>query len=221
MASSAAENYLRQIYLVQERSGAELVGMGELAETMGVVPGTATAMVKKLAGSRLVTYEPYAGVRLTAAGHRLAIALIRRHRLIESFLVDRLGLDWSEIHAEAERLEHAMSDRVLEAIDALLGHPSIDPHGDPIPDPSGRIRETPTRRLADCGQGEEVRVVRVLDQEPDFLRFIDRTGLRPGVRLGVEHRDPAGDTIAVRAAAGAVTLGTQAAAKLAVEPVPR
>ena len=119
--------------------------MGKLATAMGVVPGTATTMMEALADSGLVAYEPRGGVRLTRGGARvLALHVLRRHRLVELFLVQVLGMDWSEVHPEAEELEHAISDKVLERIDTLLGHPSVDPHGDPIPPPRGRSRPADT-----------------------------------------------------------------------------
>src|SRR5215471_11725921 len=133
MASSTVENYLKQLYLEQQVTNNRLVSMGRLAALLNVVPGTATSMIKTLADSGLVSYEPRSGVRLTTGGEQLALHVLRRHRLVELFLVKVLGLDWSEVHAEAEELEHAISDKVLEKIDGLLGHPSADPHGDPIP----------------------------------------------------------------------------------------
>src|SRR5438552_11821899 len=125
MPSSTVENYLKQIYLEQPSPG-ELVPMGKLANSMGVVPGTATSMVKALADSGLVEYEPRGGARLTRGGERLALHVLRRHRLVEVFLVKVVGLDWREVHVEAEELEHARSEKVLETIDALLGNPSVD-----------------------------------------------------------------------------------------------
>src|SRR5437764_14428083 len=139
MPSSTVENYLKQIYLEQQHAPQELVAMGRLASAMAVVPGTATTMVKALADSGLVEYEPRGGVRLTRGGEQLALHVLRRHRLVELFLVKVVGLDWSEVHVEAEELEHAISEKVLEKIDALLGHPSVDPHGDPIPSPQGKM----------------------------------------------------------------------------------
>jgi len=217
--SDAADNYLRRIYLIAESSAQALVSMGSLAETMGVAPGSATAMVKKLAQLNLVSYEPYAGVRLSAKGRRRALDLVRRHRLIEAFLVESLGLDWSEIHDEAEQLEHAISDRVLDRVDALLGHPSVDPHGDPIPDARGGVRERPTRTLVDCDRGDRIRVVRVLDQDREFLQFLSRNELRPGSRVLVEAIDRPGDAISLRIGARVLTLGGAAARKLLVETV--
>src|SRR5271170_3940973 len=146
MASSTVEDYLKQLYLEQLSSDADLVSTGRLASAMGVVPGTATSMVKALADSGLVSYEPRDGVRLTASGQQLALHVLRRHRLVELFLVKVLGLDWSVVHEEADELEHAISDRVLERIDELLGHPTTDPHGDPIPNTKGHVHEP--RRLS-------------------------------------------------------------------------
>src|SRR5215203_1187003 len=140
LPSYTVENYLKA--LLQAQSGlatAQLVPMGQLASALGVVPGTATTMVKTLAESGLVKYEPYAGVRLTPAGEKLAARVLRRHRLIELFLVKVMGMSWTEVHDDAENLEHAVSDRLIERIDEMLGHPEVDPHGDPIPGPEGTL----------------------------------------------------------------------------------
>src|SRR5438874_5345413 len=147
MPSSTVENYLKQIYLEQQAAPELLVPMGKLAMLMGVVPGTATSMVKALADSGLVAYEPREGARLTRGGEQLALHVLRRHRLVELFLVKVLGLDWSEVHPEAEELEHAISEKVLAKIDKLLGHPSVDPHGDPIPTAKGKVSEERLVRL--------------------------------------------------------------------------
>src|SRR3982751_1400223 len=160
MPTSTVENYLKQIYLEQQGVADRLVPMGRLAEVMGVVPGTATSMIKALADSGLVSYEPRGGARLTRGGEQLALHVLRRHRLVELFLVKVLGLDWSEVHDEAEELEHAISDKVLERIDRLLGHPSVDPHGDPIPTAKGKVSDTPLASLADCALGRPVKVAR-------------------------------------------------------------
>src|SRR5436305_3179496 len=164
MASSTVENYLKQIYLEQQSLGPDLVPMGRLATAMAVTPGTATTMIKALAEANLVTYEPRTGVRLTKAGEQLALHVLRRHRLVELFLVKVLGLDWSEVHDEAEELEHAVSDKVLERIDALLEHPRVDPHGDPIPPAKGKPIDVAHRSLATCELRKRVRVARIVDQ---------------------------------------------------------
>src|SRR3954465_9540463 len=151
MASSTVENYPKQIYLEQQPLGADLVPMGRLATAMTVTPGTATTMIKALAEANLVNYEPRTGVRLTRAGEQLALHVLRRHRLIELFLVKVLGLDWSEVHEEAQELERAGSDKVLERSDAPRGHPRVDPHGDPIPPAKGRPKAEPMQAsLAAC-----------------------------------------------------------------------
>jgi DtxR family Mn-dependent transcriptional regulator len=134
--TATVENYLKAIFQAQLPLArkSDLVPMGRLAAAMGVVPGTATTMVKTLSESGLVKYEPYAGVRLTPSGERLAVTVIRRHRLIERFLVQILGMSWSDVHDEAEHLEHAMSDRLIDRIDEMLGRPAVNPHDDPIPE---------------------------------------------------------------------------------------
>jgi DtxR family Mn-dependent transcriptional regulator len=219
MPSITVENYLKQLYVEQQAAGAgNLVSTGRLAAVMGVVPGTATTMVKALADSGLVEYEPRGGVRLTRGGEQLALHVLRRHRLVELFLVKMLGLDWSEVHQEAEELEHAISDKVLDRIDALLGHPDADPHGDPIPSPKGKVTSPKVTSLADAPTGKALRVSRVADQAPDFLQFANRCGLTPGVTVTVEHKDTIADSIVAKPrGANPVTLGTGAAAKIFVE----
>jgi DtxR family Mn-dependent transcriptional regulator len=220
MPSSTVEDYVKQIYLEQLAAGegGALVSMGRLAGAMGVVPGTATAMIKALADAGLVEYEPRGGARLTRGGERLALHVLRRHRLVELFLVKVLGLDWSEVHDEAEELEHAISDKVLERIDATLGRPSVDPHGDPIPPAKGKLAAQRYASLADCEMGRPVRVARVIDQDSAFLQFVERCGLMPGVTVAVEVRDALADAVWVRPGdRRPVTLGTAAAAKILVE----
>lgn len=220
MPSSTVENYLKQLYLEQLQTPGELVPMGRLATAMGVVPGTATSMVKALADSGLVEYEPRGGVRLTRGGEQLALHVLRRHRLVELFLVKVLGLDWSEVHAEAEELEHTISDKVLDRIDAYLGHPSVDPHGDPIPSAKGHVEEPQYQSLAECPVNRPMRVARVIDQDPEFLQFVNRCGLMPGVKVTVEVRDSLAGAVWVRPSERrAITLGTSAAQKILVERV--
>lgn len=218
MASSTVENYVKEIYHEQQKRGEKPVPMGRVATALGVVPGTATTMVKSLADSQLVDYAPRKGVRLTEKGETLALRVLRRHRLIELFLVDTLGLDWSEIHDEAEQLEHVISDRVLERIDVLLGHPTVDPHGDPIPSAEGAMEERVLKRLSTCKVARLVRIAQIADQEPEFLQFIESSGLRPGVHLQVTERNINADSITVDIDEGdSLTLGAAAAAKILVE----
>ncbi|MGH8503270.1 MAG: metal-dependent transcriptional regulator [Gammaproteobacteria bacterium] len=221
MTSITVENYLKHVFEAQQTlaSDAELVPIGRVAAAMGVTPGTATSMVKSLAKARLIRYEPRRGVRLTDSGARVALQVVRRHRLIEAFLVKALGLDWSEVHTEAEELEHAISDKVLERIDTYLGHPAADPHGDPIPPRSGKLPRQKLTRLTDCRTDVPLRIARVLNQDPDFLRYVAHQGLVPGERVTVAPRQPAADAVTVFAAdREPVTLGTAAAATILVEP---
>lgn len=220
MATSTVEDYLKQLYLEQQTAPDKLVPMGRLATLMGVVPGTATTMVKALADSGLVNYEPRGGTQLTPAGQQLALHVLRRHRLVELFLVKVLNLDWSEVHDEAEELEHAISDKVLDRIDLFLGHPATDPHGDPIPSRAGQVAYAHTHSLADCDLGQPMRVSRVMDQGANFLQFIERCGLRPGTIVTVSSRDPHADATLVQPQdRPPLTLGTAAAAKVLVEAV--
>ena len=222
LPSSTVENYLKAIYQAQSAQGSEhrLVPMGRLAGALGVVPGTATTMVKTLAESGLVDYEPYAGVRLTPAGEKLAALVLRRHRLIELFLVKVLGMSWAEVHDEAERLEHAASDRLIDRIDAMLGRPAADPHGDPIPDSSGSMVTPEYQTLLTCPLGSPVVLTRVTDQDSAFLRFLESSGLKPGQAIRVESRDAAADHVVVRGKRERqIMIGMRAAAKLQVAPL--
>lgn len=219
LPSQTVENYLKAIYQAQTALPAEsLVPMGQLASALGVVPGTATTMVKALSESGLVRYEPYAGVRLTPAGERLAALVLRRHRLIELFLVKVMGMSWAEVHDEAERLEHAVSDRLIDRIDEMLGRPAADPHGDPIPDSHGTVVRPEYQTLLTCPLGERVTVKRVSDQDSEFLRFVERHDLKPGQIVSVQERDAAADSVKLRSQADReITIGARAASKVLVE----
>lgn len=220
MATRTVEDYLKTLYTQQQRGGGELVAMGALADAMNVAPGTATAMVKTLADAGLVDYEPRGGVKLSSKGEKLALHVLRRHRLVELFLVEVLGLDWSEVDPEAEELEHAISDKVLAKIDALLKFPKVDPHGDPIPTPAGKVANRALVSLIDCELDTPVRVARVMDQNPRFLQFVDRHNLKPGTELVVKQRDEDADAVNIRPRhQQAMTLGRAAAAKILVESI--
>jgi DtxR family Mn-dependent transcriptional regulator len=217
MATSTVEDYVKRIHLLeQEGGGGGLVSLGGLSAAMKVVPGTVTTMVKALSDAGLVHYEPRRGIRLTAGGEKLALHVLRRHRLVELFLVEVLKLDWSEVHDEAESLEHAISEKVVDRLDELLGFPATDPHGDPIPSGTGRVTAERTRPLASCNAGDRVRVVRVDNQDSAFLRFAEKSGLVPGVRLTVKAAEVAADAITVSVGKRAVTLGAGAAGKILV-----
>lgn len=218
--SQTVENYLKEIFLAQARLAAPdtLVPMGQIAAGLGVVPGTATTMVKTLAESGLVSYEPYMGARLTEAGEHLASRVLRRHRLVELFLVKVLGMSWAEVHDEAERLEHAVSDQVIERIDEMLGRPAVDPHGDPIPTAEGAIAEVEGVSLLNAPIQARLRITRIVDQDAGFLRFAEQCDLMPGRDVVVQTRDTASDTVLVTSDAGnSVSIGRRAAAKILVQ----
>jgi DtxR family transcriptional regulator, Mn-dependent transcriptional regulator len=220
LPSSTVENYLKAIYLGQSGLPRDerLVPMGHVAAALGVTPGTATTMVKALAESGLAEYEPYSGVRLTAAGERLAGLVLRRHRLVELFLVNVMGMSWAEVHEEAEQLEHVVSERLIQRIDEMLGSPTHDPHGDPIPNPDGAIPPHHLESLLTCPVGTPLRVTRIADQDPAFLRFIERHDLKPGEPIEVESRDAAADSVLLRGKDGRpITIGARAASKLLVQ----
>src|SRR5881394_1177954 len=220
LPSSTVENYLKAIHQGQSvlPPGVRLVPMGSVASALGVTPGTATTMVKALAESGLAEYEPYSGVRLSAAGEKLAALVLRRHRLVELFLVQVMGMSWDEVHDDAEQLEHVVSDRLIDRIDEMLGRPTHDPHGDPIPSPDGAIAPIPADTLLTCPTGTALKVTRITDQDPAFLRFVQSNNLKPGERIEVELRDTAADAVRLRRAnREPLTIGARAASKLLVE----
>lgn len=197
--SSTVENYVKCIYNQQLKSTVEApVSTGQIASALGVAPGTATTMVKTLAASDLVSYAPYTGVRLTQDGTRLATHVLRRHRVVELFLVEIMGIDWSEVHKDAEILEHAVSDRLINRMDEMLGRPAVDPHGDPIPSAAGKIVHTDDPTLLVCPEGTTLRVTRILDQSAQFLRLLETHSLVPGSLVEVSSRDAAAETVSIR-----------------------
>jgi DtxR family Mn-dependent transcriptional regulator len=220
LPSSTVENYLKAIHHGQSAlpKGQRLLPMGHVASALSVTPGTATTMVKTLAESGLVEYEPYTGVRLTKAGDKLAARVLRRHRLVELFLVQVMGMSWDEVHDEAEQLEHVVSDRLIDRIDEMLERPTHDPHGDPIPSADGAIAPIPVDNLLTCPTGTILKVTRITDQDPAFLRFVQSNNLKPGERIEVESRDTAADAVRLRRVnREPLTIGARAASKLLVE----
>ncbi len=217
MATSTVENYLKAT-LLHEHEHNDIVPMGALVEALGVVPGTVTTMVKAMAAQGLLEHESRQGVRLTPVGRALALGVLRKHRLVETFLVQTLKMDWSEVHEEAEALEHSVSNRVLERIDEFLGHPAADPHGDPIPDPAGNIADTATQvTLLGCAVNKALRVNRILDQTPEFLAYVQQTGLKPGTRVKVNQREKSSGVVQCEIQAGhEIALGLPVAAKIVV-----
>jgi DtxR family Mn-dependent transcriptional regulator len=219
MPSLTVENYCKAIYQLSTRAGMPWVTTGRLAEALTLTPGTVTSMLKTLAESDLAEYRPYEGVRLNRSGRALALRMLRRHRLIELFLVRTLGLTWDEVHDEAEHMEHAVSDSLVNRIDEFLGHPEADPHGDPIPRADGTMRGLDRARipLTDCEGGQEVRFAQVLAQGPEFLRYLSDTGLEIGGIGRVDSNDPQAGVIQLRLAGKTVPIGRPAAEQLLVE----
>jgi DtxR family Mn-dependent transcriptional regulator len=219
MATSTVENYLKHILLLSD-GAAGLVPMGALATSLAVVPGTVTTMVKALAHDGLVEHRPRVGVRLTSDGRHLALNVLRKHRLVETFLVNVLKMDWSAVHAEAEQLEHAISDNVLDRLDALLGHPATDPHGDPIPSRQGKLSAQVYATLATCAMNKPARVVRVTEQSAEFLQFVEQHALLPGAIVRVAERNLSAGLVSLKKTGrGSLALSLAAAGKILVEPV--
>ncbi|MEN3224059.1 manganese-binding transcriptional regulator MntR [Mycolicibacterium porcinum] len=190
--STVAQDYLKVIWTAQEWSR-EKVSTKLLAERIGVSASTASESIRKLADQGLVHHEKYGAVTLTDAGRSAALAMVRRHRLMETFLVQELGYSWDEVHDEAEILEHAVSDRMLDRIDAKLGHPTRDPHGDPIPAADGQVPTPPARQLSACQDGDAGTVARISDADPEMLRYFDSVGISLDSRVRVlARRDFAG-----------------------------
>ncbi|MFY9765980.1 MAG: manganese-binding transcriptional regulator MntR [Mycobacterium sp.] len=213
--TAVAQDYLKVIWNAQEWS-LEKVSTKMLAEKIGVSASTASESIRKLAEQGLVDHEKYGAVTLTESGRRAALGMVRRHRLIEAFLVKELGYSWDEVHDEAEVLEHAVSDRLVARIDAKLGFPQRDPHGDPIPGSDGRVPTPPARQLWACHDGDTGTVARISDADPEMLRYFDSIGISLDSRLRVlTRREFAGMiSVAVESADGAPTtvdLGSPAA----------
>jgi DtxR family Mn-dependent transcriptional regulator len=184
---------------------------------LGVTAPSATGMLRKLDDLRLVDYVPYRGVRLSEAGQRAALGVVRRHRLLEAFLAASLGLSWDQVHDEAEALEHALSPGLCEVIAARLGHPRTDPHGDPIPTRNGRVVEVPSQGLGSLGPGQRGRVARVSDRDPAILRLLSARGIELGDTLQVRELSPSG-AVTIQARSGTHLLDAAVTAAIRVEP---
>jgi len=222
MITSASEDYLKAIYQIQQERGREPVNTTALAARLGVAGASVTGMLKKLSAANpsLVIYEPYGGVTLTPDGERKALEVIRHHRLIESFLIQALGYSWDEVHAEAERLEHVISEELEERIAAHLGHPRLDPHGDPIPDREGNVVALETLTLTRLIPGQAATVQRVSSRSPELLRYLDSLGLTIDARLEVVEKGPFNGPLQIRLigrSAGRVTSPPEAVYALSRE----
>ncbi|MCT2025998.1 metal-dependent transcriptional regulator [Dermabacter hominis] len=209
--SGSVQDYLKAVWVLGEWSN-EPVTTSKIAARVGVRPATASETIKKLAQQMLVEHSPYGAITLTEEGRCLALAMVRRHRLIETFLVEKLGYGWEEVHAEAEVLEHAVSDLMVERIDAALAHPTRDPHGDPIPGPDGKLETIPAFQLTKLAAGESARVERVSDADPALLQFLAGKGLTFGAIVRAREAEPFSETLdlEVDGVTGTATLGKTA-----------
>ena len=209
MITPAIEDYLKTIYNLQGEQGH--VATTALAERLSVTPASATNMVKKLAELGLVVHQPYYGLKLTEAGQQSALKVLRCHRLVELFLAKSLGLPWDQVHAEAEKWEHVLSEEIAERMDSVLGYPSADPHGAPIPTREGTLTELPCTRLTDLPGGQAATVTKVSDHNPALLRYLGELGLFPGAEVQIVATSPFTDSVRVRLGSLEHTLGYQAA----------
>src|SRR5579884_2459179 len=210
----AVQDYAKAIYTLEARSGS--ASTNELAALLDVRPGSVSGMLRKLSSLGLVEHERYRGVRLTERGRRVALEVIRHHRLLELFLVENLGMTWDEVHAEAEVLEHALSEELEELIAAKLGHPTVDPHGDPIPSRELKLAETSGPSLAELEPGQTATFVRISDSEPEMLRFLGERDIVPGARLELVERQPFDGPLFVRVGGDVHVLGTTLARAMRV-----
>jgi len=210
--TAPVEDYLKAIYALERADTS--AATNEIASRLDIAPASVSGMVRRLADQGLVTHEPYRGVRLTDAGRSNALRLLRRHRILECYLTQVLAYPWDRVHDEAERLEHAASDDLIERMAAALGHPTVDPHGAPIPTADGTVDERRHRSLAELDVGARGIVARVSDEDPEFLRYVGTLGLTPGVAVCVQGRAPFDGPITITVAGRAVSVGTFAAARV-------
>lgn len=214
--SASIQDYAKAVYALEARAGTA-VSTNDLAERLGVTPGSVSAMVHKLSELGLVEHEPYRGVRLTEQGRLIALEVLRHHRLIELFLAEELGMPWDRVHAEAEVLEHVLSEELEALISARLGHPTIDPHGDPIPSPALEIDEPRTLSLDELQIGAGGRFARVSDSNPEMLQYLAEQGIALGDHLQVCGRQPFGGPVFVRVGERELPLGGQLARVMRIE----
>jgi DtxR family Mn-dependent transcriptional regulator len=217
MSTTAEQDYLKAIFHLTRRK--DRAGTGDLASHLGVTPASVTGMLRRLCG-RLpapVHYEKHGGVALTPEGRRHALDTLRKHRLLELFLVRELGFGWDEVHEEAERLEHAVSDLLIERMAHKLGDPEVDPHGDPIPRPDGTLPEHPAQRLLDLPVGARARIIRIEDQQPELLRYLGSLGLVPGTRFLMLGQEPFEGPVGLQVERATLRLGQKAASAVYVQ----
>lgn len=224
MKSQSMQDYLKAIYQIQEKQNGEAVSTSSLAAWLGIASASVTGMIKRFASAdpKLVEYEPYAGVTLTDAGQRIALEVIRHHRLIESYLCQMLGYSWDEVHAEADRLEHFISEDMEDRMAEALGNPITDPHGDPIPDRAGNFLKLDAFPLTQLTDEQPAIITRVIGQEPDLLRYLSEQGLTLSTRIQVISKAPFNGPINIRIFGKTETrlaLGRDVADKILILPM--
>jgi DtxR family Mn-dependent transcriptional regulator len=205
----SVEDYLKAIYRIARESRS--ASTSEIADLLGLSAASVSGMIRRLSEQGLLEHVPYKGVVLTQEGRRIALRMVRRHRVLEAYLVEFLGYSWDTVHDEAERLEHAVSDLLIERMAGVLGNPRFDPHGDPIPASDGSMDEVAYTPLADVPAGEPIEVRRVDTSQPERLRFLEQTGLKPGARVEVVERQPFGGPLRIRIGAGEQVIGAELA----------
>ncbi len=215
--SAHVQDYAKAVYALEQRQHGA-VSTNDLAERLGVTPGSVSAMMRKLSELGLVEHEPYRGVRLTDSGRKVALEVLRHHRLLELFLAEELGMPWDRVHDEAEVLEHVLSEDLEQLIAARLGDPTLDPHGDPIPSAAFEVDERQTRSLEELSTGSSGRFVRVSDSDPEMLRYLAEQGITLGDRLEVTARQPFGGPVFVRLGDREQALGGELARAMRIEP---
>ncbi len=218
MQTQAVEDYLKSIYELQAEGGK--VSTTNLAEWLGVAPASVTGMVKKLATMKLVVHEPYQGVELTPSGEKIALEVIRHHRLVESYLAESLGVSWDKVHEEADRWEHVLSEEMEDLMDDKLGHPTTDPHGAPIPSRDGTMPKSELRRLSELEAGDAAVVAEVSDHDAELLRYLGELGLFPHAKVQVISRAPFEGPVTIKINSHEHALGREVAGHILVQPLP-
>jgi DtxR family Mn-dependent transcriptional regulator len=214
MLSQAMQSYLKTIFEIEERE--ERATTSAIADRLDIAAASVTAMLKKLAGLKLISYEPYQGVRLSKVGEKTALEILRHHRLLELYLAEALDVPWDRVHAEAERLEHSLSEDLEERIAAALGDPTVDPHGAPIPSRDGKIARVDGRRLSTVDAGETVTIIEVGDRDPDLLRYLGKLDMYPGTVVKVLAVEPFHGPLVLRLDGREFILGRDAADEVRV-----
>ena len=212
--SPPMEDYLKTIYMLRERSGA--ASTTAIAAALAVTPASVTGMIKKLAEMKLVRHAPYQGVELTRSGEKIALEIVRHHRLLELFLIEALGYTWDEVHAEADALEHVISEEFEERMAARLRYPTVDPHGDPIPAKDGTLTARKERALLSLRAGESAQIIHITDTNAEMLRYAASLGLAPTTRLTLLEAEPFGGSLRVKIGKSEKSIGRELAAQIFV-----